>query len=145
MIRQSATFASFVCVLLLAAATAPPAQAASDELFGVWRNPKDSVRLEIRPCGDSACGYVVWASPKAQEDARRGSGENLIGQQLLRDFAPGRSGWRGKVFVPDLNHTFSGSARVLDASRLEAQGCLLGGLFCKRQIWTRVADARASR
>src|SRR4051812_27627351 len=69
--------------LLLAAlvllATATQASAADTEggLFGVWRNPHNPVHLEIRPCGGSACGYVVWAAPKAQADARHGSGKEL--------------------------------------------------------------------
>ena len=62
----------------------------------------------------------------------------LVGLQLLRDFTPDGAGWRGKVFAPDLNRTFSGTARPLDAGRLEARGCLLGRVLCKRQVWTRV-------
>src|SRR5688500_12465270 len=98
---------SLAAIALLAGAT--PA-AAEPDLFGLWRNPKNSVHVDIRPCGGSACGYVVWASPKAQADARKGSGRELVGMQLLRDFAPTGRNWRGKVFVPDLNRTFTGSA-----------------------------------
>jgi len=86
---------------------------------------------------------VVWATPKAQADSRRGSGQELIGLQLLRDFAPAKDGWRGKVFVPDHNMTLTGTARPLDAAHLEAKGCLIRNLVCKSQIWTRV-DNRAS-
>lgn len=121
------------------AALAPTlASAAANDLLGVWRNPKNSVHVDIRPCGSSACGVVVWATPKAQADARRGSGRELVGLQLLQDFAPNGQGWRGKVFVPDLNRTLAGSARAIDANHLEAKGCVLGGLFCKAQIWTRI-------
>jgi len=137
---------SIVSLLGLAAGLiATPAGAAVDDLYGVWRNPRDSVHLEIKPCGGSACGVVVWASAKAQADARRGSGQNLVGQQLLRDFAPAGGGWRGKVFVPDLNHVFAGSARAIDAGHIEAKGCLIGGIFCKSQTWTRVAEAQSTR
>ena len=134
--RVSPALVALIAPLWLVAAT--QASAADADLFGVWRNPKDSVHLDIRPCGASACGYVVWASEKAQEDARRGSGLTLMGLQLLRDFTPDGAGWRGKVFAPDLNRTFSGTARPLDAGRLEARGCLLGRVLCKRQVWTRV-------
>jgi uncharacterized protein (DUF2147 family) len=111
-------------------------------IFGNWRNPKGRVEIAIRPCGPSACGEVVWATPKAQADARKGSGRDLIGQQLFRDFtpAPGED-WTGKVFVPDLNLTFSGSARLLDPMRLQARGCVLPGVLCKTQIWLRVEGA----
>jgi uncharacterized protein (DUF2147 family) len=108
-------------------------------VFGVWRNPRDSVHLEIKTCGAATCGYVVWANAHAQEDARKGGTPNLVGAQLLRDFTPQKNGaWRGKVFVPDLNMTFSGTAEVLDANRLKAKGCVLINVLCKSQIWTRV-------
>jgi uncharacterized protein (DUF2147 family) len=123
------------------AALAPTlAPAADNELLGVWRNPKNSVHVDIRPCGASACGVVVWASPRAQEDARRGSGRELVGMQLFQDFTRGAHDWRGKVFVPDLNRTLAGAARVVDANHLEAKGCALG-FFCKTQVWTRVTQA----
>jgi uncharacterized protein (DUF2147 family) len=133
-----------LCLAAFALA-APQARADQGGLYGVWRNPHDSVHLDIRPCGAVACGYVVWASPKAQADARRGSGQDLVGQQLLHDFTPSKGGWRGKVFVPDLNRTFSGSARMMDGGHLEAQGCLIGNILCKRQIWTRLGEVQAAR
>ena len=107
--------------------------------LGVWRNPHDSVRLEIKPCGPSTCGYVVWASPKAQADARKSGMETLIGQQLLRDFEPiGNGAMRGKVFVPTLKVTLTGQADFLDARTMRARGCVIGNFLCKSQIWTKV-------
>ena len=114
----------------------------SARTFGVWRNPKNSVHLEIKNCGETACGVVIWASERAKADARKGGSANLVGLRLLRDFAPDKHGaWRGKVFVPDLNMTFSGAAEVLDAKTLRAKGCVLGGIICKSQTWTRVDPA----
>jgi uncharacterized protein (DUF2147 family) len=136
----------FVSLFLIALAlSAPAARAAATEgIYGVWRNPKNTVHVDIRPCGTSACGYAIWASPKAQAAARRGSGKELIGMQLLRDFAPAKTGWRGKVFVPDMNITLSGAARLVDAEHLDAQGCLLA-VICKHQIWTRVAEGEEAQ
>jgi uncharacterized protein (DUF2147 family) len=61
--------------------------------------------------------------------------------QLLREFKPSEKGWRGKVFVPDLNRTFSGGARLMDDEHMEAKGCLFASVLCKEQVWTRVASA----
>jgi uncharacterized protein (DUF2147 family) len=125
----------------LSAATAllaGPALADSPSLFGSWKNPKNTVHLEIRRCGDgSACGVVIWATPKAQADAKKGSGKTLIGQQLFQGLKPDRSGvWHGKVYVPDKNMTFAGSAEPIDGKTLRAKGCLL--MLCKSQVWTRL-------
>lgn len=108
--------------------------------YGVWRNPKNSVHVEIKPCGGGrACGNVVWATPEAQADARKGGTPNLIGLQLLRDFQLQKNGsWKGRVFVPDLNMTFSGTADFPDATTMKAKGCLIGGFLCKSQTWRRV-------
>ena len=133
------------CALLAGLAFSTAASASPTELFGVWRNPKGSVHLEIRPCAEVACGYVVWASAEAKADVRRGSGKELVGLQLLRDFTPSKSGWRGKVYVPDLNITLGGTARAIDVDHLEARGCLVTGVICKKQIWTRVTEQAAVR
>lgn len=107
-------------------------------IFGEWLNPKATVQVAIRPCGVSACGAVVWATPKAQADARRGSGRDLIGQELFQDFTQQHDRtWNGKVYVPDLNLTFAGSAQALDPTHLKARGCVLRRFLCKVQVWSR--------
>ena len=132
---------TLISVLIVAATgVALPASAAAQEsIYGVWRNPKNSVHIDIQPCGQYLCGRVVWANDNAREDARKGGTKELIGSQLLRNFSPGKGGaWKGKVFVPDLNVTVSGSAELLDSSTLRARGCLFAGLACKAQNWKRV-------
>lgn len=126
------------------AADATPPRAG--DIYGVWRNPKGSVHIEIKPCGEDTCGNVVWANADAQADVRKGSNRELVGMQLLRGFSPtGPVDWKGKVFVPDLNMTFSGQVRLLDRTSLRAKGCLLPNFLCKSQVWTRVDSAgRAS-
>lgn len=132
--------------LAISAATAPAAwaqaSASLSSFFGVWRNPKDTVHVQIRPCGvGSACGYVIWASPVAEADARRGGTRQLVGLELFRDLVEVRDGvWKGKVFVPDLNATFTGRAEALDATSMRAKGCLIGNILCKWQIWTRLGS-----
>src|ERR1700741_4531122 len=101
-------FGALALIASVSLASASQLSAAEPDVFGVWRNPKNTVHLEIKPCGASACGYVIWASAKAQADARKGSGKELIGMQLLRDFEHAGRSWRGKVFVPDLNMTLGG-------------------------------------
>lgn len=127
-------------LMLGSAAMAQSPAAQGPDIFGVWRNPKDSVHVEIKPCGGEVCGYVIWANDEARTDARKGSGGELVGRQLLSDFSRADKGeWRGKVFAPDVNMTFSGRVLVLDAGKLKARGCVLGNFLCKTQVWTRVA------
>ena len=87
------------------AAVSPASAQDAPFTYGVWRNPKNSVHVEIKPCGGGrACGVVVWANDDAKADARKGGTPELVGLQLLRDFQLQKNGsWKGKVFVPDLN------------------------------------------
>lgn len=112
---------------------------AAEQFLGVWRNPKNSVHVEMRPCGTSLCGVVVWADDKAKADAAKGSEAPLIGSTLLRDFRQEKPDmWRGRVYVPDIGMTFSGTISIVDADHLKGRGCLLGRIACKSQMWTRV-------
>ena len=119
------------------AASAVPA-AANTPVAGLWRNPKNTVHVQLQPCGATMCGTVVWAAPKAQAKARK-AGQKLVGAQLFREFKPiAPNRWQGKVFVPDLNRTFSGTITATGPSRVVGKGCLIGGFFCKEQTWVKI-------
>jgi uncharacterized protein (DUF2147 family) len=121
--------------LVTAAAVAAPDDA-------IWRNPQDSVHVRIHACGPSRCGTVVWANDKAKADSARGGTPNLVGTELFRDFQQVTPKvWKGKVFVPDLNHSFSGTGTIVDANTIVARGCAVGNLGCKSQTWTRVGPS----
>jgi uncharacterized protein (DUF2147 family) len=129
-------------VALGMAAVSAPAYAAGGDIsrsYGVWRNPKNSVHLEIKDCGQSTCGVVVWASAKAEADARKSGTDTLIGKQLLRDFEVQNNGsLKGRVWVPTLRVTLVGSADIVDSRTMRAKGCVLGNFLCKSQLWTRL-------
>ena len=115
------------------------------DIYGVWRNPKGSVHIEIKPCETRTCGVVVWANDNAREDVRKKKNQDLVGMQLLRDFSVSDPNeWKGRVYVPDLDMTFSGQVKLLDRASLKAKGCLLPNILCKSQTWTRVDTATAS-
>lgn len=122
----------------LAASATPMSRVA-----GEWRNPADTVHVAMRPCGPSLCGVITWASDRAKADAAAAGADSLVGVELFRDLiADGRSHWSGEVFVPDLGRTVSGTLAQLDAGTLEVEGCVIPGLVCQSQLWTRVAGRR---
>ena len=114
----------------------PPAAA---PVASEWRNPSNSVHVRIDRCDGQLCGTVTWASAKAQADARRGGTQDLVGTRLFRDLQPeGPGKWRGKVFVPDIRKTFAGTLAFTDSNTMVGKGCVLFGLVCKSQTWSRV-------
>jgi len=125
--------------LPLAVASAAANERAAAPIESEWRNPSNSVHVRIDRCGENICGTVTWASAKAIADARRGGTENLVGTRLFRDLEPAGGGkWRGKVFVPDIRKTFSGTLHFADSDKMVGKGCVLFGIICKSQTWSRV-------
>jgi uncharacterized protein (DUF2147 family) len=123
--------------LATACATAPAwAQSTVD---GLWLNPHGTVAVRTGPCGDKLCGWIVWASPQARADARDSGVDKLDGLELLEDYRPDDDGgWEGTVYVPDMGHRFSSTITQPNAGSLRVKGCLIGGLFCKSQVWKRI-------
>jgi uncharacterized protein (DUF2147 family) len=122
---------------------AAPLHAAPSRIAGTWRNPAGSVEVAMAPCGPRLCGTVVWANDKARDDAANGGTDRLVGTQLFRGLAADGPGhWTGEVFVPDIGQTLAGTLAQVDANALEVSGCVIPGLMCQAQTWTRVAARR---
>lgn len=130
------TNVAVAAVLLLGPA---PVQSQKPRQENVFRNPQDSVHVRIHPCGKGRCGTVVWANDKAKADSARGGTRYLVGTELFREFREvSPKVWKGKVFVPDVNKVFTGTGTIKDQNTIVARGCLIAGMGCKSQIWTRV-------
>ena len=130
-----ASTAVFASVALVASPT--PATS----LEGHWLHPEKSVIIRLSPCGSNLCGTVTWANASAQKAAHRGI-DKLVGAELLTGFKPNRNGqWKGNIFIPDLNMHVGGKIQTLDARRLNVSGCILGGMICRSQTWTRSDEA----
>jgi len=116
----------------------PDAQAEMQAIAGTWINPKGSVAVHASNCGARLCGWVSWASPTALNDAAEAGVPRLVGTELLQDYRPGTGGrWSGRVYVPDMGRSFQSTIEPVDAEHLKISGCILGGLFCRSQIWRR--------
>jgi uncharacterized protein (DUF2147 family) len=127
----------FLAFALLFLAAVPASALASVE--GRWTNPKRSVVIEVGRCGEAWCGTVVWATPKAKANARKGGTDNLIGTRILSGARPvGANVYKGRAFVPRRNIHSSATIRQTGPNAMVVEGCALAGLLCKEQRWTRV-------
>lgn len=138
--------AAAVAATFGSAAMAQSQRGADFSPYGDWQNPKRTVTVRATPCGDNRlCGTVIWASESAKQDARENGTPNLIGTSLLRDYRrTGANRWSGRVFVPDNGNTYGSHIRQRSPDRLTIAGCILGGIICQSQEWTRIAPARPS-
>ncbi len=124
---------------LLVGGAAVPAQASAPGLTGYWIGPHRDVAVRTAPCGDRLCGWVAWASDSARAHAAGGGTAQLIGTELLHDYvADGDHAWSGTLFVPDLGRRFASHIEQAAPDRLHVEGCILAGLVCRSQVWTRI-------
>ena len=109
---------------LLAAATltfAAPAALANDPIVGNWRTEAGSIAA-VAPCGGAFC--ITLRS--GQHSGKR-----------IGSVSPSGAGkYSGTIIDPNTDKSYSGSATVSGAS-LRMSGCVLGGLICRSQTWSR--------
>lgn len=127
---------AIIASLVLAAAPA-----SAQALEGQWTNYKKNVIVQVERCGSSYCGRVVQATEKAKAKARRGGTEELVGTQILTGLKPiGDGKFRGRAFVPKRNIHATATVRQVSEDVMQVQGCVLGGLLCDSERWTRVTS-----
>lgn len=130
-------------ILTIAAMTlaSAPTWASAQALEGQWTNYKKNVVVQVERCGTAYCGRVVKASAKAEEKARKGGTPKLVGTQILTGLvAVGGGKFRGRAFVPKRNIHATATVRQLGDDVMQVQGCVLGGLLCDSERWTRVTS-----
>jgi len=126
-------------ILSAALVAAPTAALAKAPIEGRWVNPKGNVTVRVAPCGDAYCATVIDANAKAKEKAARGGTAHLVGTQVMRDFKPAGNGiYKGQAFDPKRNIRAPATIRMVGNSTLVVKGCLISGIICKEQRWTRI-------
>ncbi|MEM1383882.1 MAG: DUF2147 domain-containing protein [Pseudomonadota bacterium] len=104
---------------------------------GVWQSEKKDgkyIHVEIALCDGSEsilCGTIVGAFG--------GASEANVGKPIIWDMEPdGENAWSGgRIWAPDEDETYR-SEMELSGDILTVSGCVLGGLICRGQDWTRV-------
>ena len=128
-------------ILAISLLLSAPAAASAQAIEGQWTNYKKNVVVQVERCGSAYCGRVVRASEKAKEKARKGGTPNLVGTQILTGLKPvGDGRFRGRAFVPKRNVRATATVRQISNDVMQVQGCVLGGLLCDNEKWTRVSS-----
>ncbi len=141
------TAAVVVSAIALALISIAPALAADP--FGTWLTGDKKGKVKIVNCGGALCGNLVWLlepndpetnKPKTDKhnaDAGK-KGRPLLGIPIVLSMKPeGADQWKGQVYNAEDGNTYSGSFAMTGANSAELKGCIMGGLICKAQSWTR--------
>jgi len=142
-ILRIATLAIVSTVLL----ALTPALAADP--LGTWLTGDKKGKVKIVNCGGAICGSLVWLQepndpethqPKTDKhnaDASK-QGRPLLGIPIVLSMKPnGAELWEGQVYNAEDGSTYSGSFTMTGANSAQLKGCVMGGLICKSQTWTR--------
>jgi uncharacterized protein (DUF2147 family) len=96
--------------------------ASADPIEGRWKTQSGETAA-IGGCGGAFCITLK-------------SGE-YSGQSIGKMTATGEGRYEGSITKPSNGKTYSGMAR-LNGNSLKLSGCVLGGLICESQTWSRL-------
>ena len=130
-------------VFAFALALLVPIAVSAADATGEWLIEDGDARVRIAPCGADLCGTVAWikeGSPTVDvnnpDPAKRS--RPLIGSEVLLGLKPsGTSEWTGSLYDAENGRTYVGKLTIVDERHIKVAGCVLGGLICETQTWTR--------
>jgi uncharacterized protein (DUF2147 family) len=137
--------------IALGVATALIGPAFAGDPTGTWLTEGGKSQVRLVNCGEALCGRVEWlkepsdpATGKPKRDARNADpgkrDRPLIGVDILMGMRRGETPdqWAGDIYNPEDGKTYQARLTLQGARTLEVKGCVLAGLICKSQAWSRV-------
>lgn len=153
MSRVSSTFVSAACLLIggLSATLAVAAPAGPLEPHaGTWLTADGSSKVKISPCGAASpagqtyCATIVWLRPPvtARDQETYDSKKRFLGTNISSDLHRSTEDnlLVGSILNPESGKTYNAKVRLKNAAALEMGGCILGGLLCGSETWSRTGD-----
>lgn len=131
-------------IALVAAALVGPLPARADPMAAVvgrWRDSDGESEIAIDRCGATVCGRIVWLKePRVDRfnpDEKLRS-RSLLGLRVLSGFSPATDGkLAGDGYNPADGKTYRTTLELAAPRTLIVRGCVLGGLICDDDTWTR--------
>jgi len=117
---------------------------------GTWLTEGGKSQIRLAHCGEALCGRIQWLKEpsdptgKPKRDIRNPDpgkrARPIIGVDILMGMKPGETAdqWAGDIYNPEDGKTYQARLTLQDARTLQVKGCVLGGLICKSQAWSRV-------
>lgn len=128
--------------VMMAALCFGSVEASAADATGTWLRSSGSSKIRIEPCGAALCGTVVWTKVPTKDvhnpdPAKRE--ESVVGRRVLLGLKPTDTvdQWKGEVYNAEDGKTYTGYVTLQGDGTLKLQGCVLGGLICKSDQWSR--------
>lgn len=141
------TTIAIVSAAALAVVLIAPARAADP--VGTWLTGDKKGKVKIVNCGGAICGTLSWLAepndpdthqPKTDKHNSNASLQSrpLLGIPIVLNMKPvGGDKWEGQVYNAEDGGTYTGSFTMSGPNTAELKGCVMGGIICKGQTWTR--------
>jgi uncharacterized protein (DUF2147 family) len=128
--------------------------AAAATAVGEWLVADKTAKIGIAPCveeerKDALCGNIVWTltppgldekNPDPEKRSRSVLGIEIL--QAMKPTAPNR--WEGSVYNAQNGKTYKAVITLENPDALKLEGCVLGGLLCGGETWTRVTESSST-
>jgi uncharacterized protein (DUF2147 family) len=126
---------------LLAAVAAAPCYAQATDPTGVYLSQSGNTRVRIARCGSGYCGTIVsvqgeWKDVNNPDPALRN--RSLVGVEMISDVRPAGDGFEGTLYNYKDGKRYTGKVTVVGPKAMQLSGCVLGGLICRSEVWTKV-------
>lgn len=134
--------------MIVAAALAAGVVTASSTLSlaadakGDWMRPNGASKIRISSCGAALCGKLIWLKTPRNDTNNPDASlreQPLLGARIVKSMKPTAKSnqWKGKVYNAEDGKTYTGFIELTAADKLKLEGCVMGGLICKGETWTR--------
>lgn len=134
--------------MIVAAALAAGVVTASSTLSlaadakGDWVRPNGASKIRISSCGAALCGKLIWLKTPRNDTNNPDASlreQPLLGARIVKSMKPTAKSnqWKGKVYNAEDGKTYTGFIELTAADKLKLEGCVMGGLICKGETWTR--------
>ena len=136
-------------ILAAALLGASPLPASAADPTGTWLTEDGKATVRVADCGGALCGTIValkepndpqTGGPKVDKhNADAGKrGRPIVGVQIVTGLKPdGTNKWSGHIYNPEDGKTYAASVTLQNANTIKVRGCILGGIICKTNTWTR--------
>lgn len=130
---------AIVALVLASALAAAPVLA--QEPIGTFVSQSGDTRVRFAPCGNQICGTIVSVRGQTRDEKNEDAslrGRNLVGVRMITMRPAGANAWQGTLYNFQDGKTYNGRMSMPNANSMSLSGCVLGGLICRSQTWTRV-------
>ena len=130
-----------LAISVFLAATMASGTAMAAEPIGDWRTEDGSAIIRVDNCRGALWGVVAWEREPGRD---RRNGRPTLGSTVLINMRPSsQARWDGQIYNAQNGETYKANVRMVADNTLRVEGCVMGGVFCGGQRWTRVGNPSA--